>query len=784
MSDRENPEGLESWVQVSDGVAQGWVFGEQKIEAIRAIARGRAWPGDYGLPRPDVGLAFPAVAGAERSGFRITLPKAAGAVQLEAKLAGKWRIFYSTDSDAAGDDLTWLQYLATRARLSLTGKRARTRARFEGLERGYVCWIDQPVDWRRVSRRFELSGWCFPKDGEPIRGIRVCIGEKSYAGRHGLSRPDVVAVYGERLGAMQSGFRVEVRVPRHSVASLRLEACNGGGEWKEVFKKQIRVAPASRREESKDDSEGRSYESWIKLYDALTLTDRVEIRNQIRSLKTTPRFSLVMSLANSPVKAVEASLRSLRAQIYPHWQLFVRSNESSSAQVARLLLRYAKVDPRIQIGGEGVETQSDFVGRLHEGDELAETALSFFALEIDRQPETQLVYSDEDRLDAKGRRTRPHFKPDWNAELFRAQNYLGGLCVFRTDFYDPRAHAVDDYSLLLACVEKMEPSRIRHVPHVLYHRRSEIVAQPRQVKSAALKKRPLVSIVIPTRDWVQLLEPCVKSILEKTTYPHFELILVDNGSRDAAALAYLEKISRDTRVRILRWDEEFNYSRLNNLAVQSSAAELVAFVNNDIVVRTPGWLEEMVDQVLQPGVGAVGPKLLYPDGRIQQAGVILGAGLHGVAEVAHRGLPQGDSGYFGRANLVQELSAIGAACMLVPREVYLEVGGFDEERLKVAFNDIDFCLKLRARGYRIIYTPNAELFHLEHASRGHENTEGKKQRFDAEIEYMKEKWGEALLIDPAYNPNLSLGEELFTLAFPPRVTRPWAASRRPVAGRR
>jgi len=284
---------------------------------------------------------------------------------------------------------------------------------------------------------------------------------------------------------------------------------------------------------------------------------------------------------------------------------------------------------------------------------------------------------------------------------------------------------------------------------------------------------PTVSIIIPTRDRVELLQPCVQSILQKTAYSGLELIVIDNGSSRPAALDYLAAISRDPRVRVSRQDEEFNYSRLNNCGVQKSNAEFVLLMNNDVNVIESGWLEEMVSHGIQPGVGAVGARLLYPDNRVQQAGVILGAGVHGVAEVAHRGIARGDPGYFSRAILAQELSAIGAACMLVRRDIYLEVGGFDEEHLKIAFNDIDFCLKLRARGYRILYAPQAELYHHEHASRGTEYTEANEQRFIREIQFIKEKWKDSLLVDRHYNPNLSLGNALFTLAFPPRVTKPW-----------
>ena len=268
----------------------------------------------------------------------------------------------------------------------------------------------------------------------------------------------------------------------------------------------------------------------------------------------------------------------------------------------------------------------------------------------------------------------------------------------------------------------------------------------------------------------------MQSLLEKTSYSSFEIILVDNGSRAAATLDYLASISREPRIRVLRQDEEFNYSRLNNCGVRNSSAEFILLMNNDVNVIKSGWLEEMVSHGIQPGVGAVGARLLYPDNRVQQGGVILGAGVHGVAEVAHRGIAQRDPGYFFRAILAQELSAVGAACMLVRREVYLEVGGFEEEHLKVAFNDIDFCLKLRARGYRIVYAPEAQLYHHEHASRGTEYTETNEQRFNREIEFMKEKWKDALLVDRYYNPNLSLHDELFTLAFPPRITKPWRST--------
>jgi GT2 family glycosyltransferase len=799
--------------------AEGWVFSAQdvKIAAIRAIAYGRTWPGEYGLPRPDVELAFPAAKEALRSGFRISLPSLSpsGQLRLEARIAGNWQIFFTT-GHAPGARLRWLDYAQARFRGLFNRSSGHPRVRYEGLDQGYVCWIDQPDDWRRVSSRFRVSGWCFSKEGKPLEGIRVCIGSQCFAGQQGLSRPDVVAFYGARPGAFKSGFEVAVQAARGGVSLLRLEARHSDGLWKEVFRKRIGVSSLNLGRPRAFPS-ATDYQTWIKRYETVGWGDRSRIQKQIRSFRQQPRFSILMTLSDPDAKHLAAALQSVRRQIYPYWELCIALSAPSAQEVRRVIARYTSLDRRIKLcegreGGDAVNealaiARGDFVTLLNGNDRLASTALYFVAREINEHPEIQLIYSDEDKLDTQGRRADPHFKPDWNWTLFLGQNYVSHLSVLRGDLikslgFRGNFGGSQQYDLLLRCADSISPGQIRHIPRVLYHRRTpektiesdsatravqehlertgiaaEVTARPdkgyRRVRYLIPEVRPSVSIVIPTRDMIQLLRPCLESILEKTAYTPFEIVLVDNGSREATALDYLAEVSRDPRVRLFRRDEEFNYSRLNNFGVRKSEANFVALVNNDIRVISSEWLEEMISQATQPGIGAVSPRLLYPDGRVQQAGVILGAGLHGVAEVAHRGLPKGDEGYFGRAALAQELSAVGAACLLVRRSAYLEVGGFDERNLKVAFNDIDFCLKLLERGYRIIYTPYVELYHLEHASRGFENTTSKHQRFSEEIEHMKEKWKHRLLSDPAYNPNLSLGRELFTLSFPPRVTKPW-----------
>ena len=280
---------------------------------------------------------------------------------------------------------------------------------------------------------------------------------------------------------------------------------------------------------------------------------------------------------------------------------------------------------------------------------------------------------------------------------------------------------------------------------------------------------PLVSLIIPTRNGLHLVRRCVKSILKKTTYQNYEILIVDNGSDDPATLQYFKELQSESRVRVLRNDRFFNYSALVNTAVKLARGELVGLINNDIEVISPDWLSEMVSHALRPQVGAVGAKLLYLNETLQHAGVVLGLGLARVGGHPYYTMPRSHNGYFGRATLIQSFSAVTGACLVIRKEIFGEVGGFNE-KLRVAFNDIDFCLRVRESGYRNIWTPYAELYHHESATRGFEDTGEKQARFSKEVEYMKQRWGGLLLNDPAYSPNLSLlPKEDFHLAWPPRV---------------
>jgi GT2 family glycosyltransferase len=401
----------------------------------------------------------------------------------------------------------------------------------------------------------------------------------------------------------------------------------------------------------------------------------------------------------------------------------------------------------------------------------------------------------------------PHFKSDWNPDLLFSQNYICHLCVIqralveRVGGFRKGVEGSQDHDLLLRCIPYARRHQIVHIPKVLYHWRihSQSTASTSDSKSyttdAAIRAlrdyfqahgpeqthieqglvpntyrvrwpvsdpQPLVSLLIPTRDRRELVETAVSSIISKSTYQNFEILILDNDSTEPDALDYFEQIQRrEPRVRVVPYHHPFNYSAMNNYGVSQAKGDILGFINNDIEVISPGWLSEMVSHALRPDIGCVGAKLYYSNKTLQHGGVILGVG--GVAGHSHKHFPPDHPGYFSRLLLVQNLSAVTAACLVLRKGVFMEVEGFDETNLTVAFNDVDLCLKVREVGYRNLWTPYAELFHHESLSRGHEDTPEKQARAHAECRYMIEKWGQKLARDPFYNPNLTLNREDFSL---------------------
>ena len=550
------------------------------------------------------------------------------------------------------------------------------------------------------------------------------------------------------------------------------------------------------------------------------------IRKQIAQFHYSPLISILLPVYNSNLKWLRRAILSVQKQSYPRWELCIVDDASTDRKIWPFLQRCARRDQRIKVirrtenghisaaSNDALHLATgDYVALLDHDDELAPTALYFVALALNKNRDLQLLYSDEDKLDERNQRSEPYFKSDWNPDLFLAQNFVSHLAVYRTDLihrvggFRIGFEGSQDYDLALRCIEQIGPEKIEHLPRVLYHWRagdqstaSDPTAKPYaqeaarravqehlertevagtvvpshdiylQTRYALPNERPKVSIVIPTRDQASSLTKCVDSIFEKTDYPAYELIVLDNESYDSQALEFLAELKKRDGVQVERIDDAFNYSRLNNRGVELSSGTFVALLNNDVEVLNADWLTEMVSRAMQPKVAMVGARLWYPNGTLQHGGVILGAG--GIAGHAHAGLRHGDPGYFARAHLAQDVSAVTTACALVKREVYLKLGGLDEN-LAVTFNDVDFCVRLREAGYRIVWTPYAELIHHESASRGFDNSAPKQVRFLAEVDYMKSKWGDILQRDPFYNPNLSLDENLFTLAFPPRTAKPW-----------
>ena len=457
----------------------------------------------------------------------------------------------------------------------------------------------------------------------------------------------------------------------------------------------------------------------------------------------------------------------------------------------------------------------EYVALMDHDDLLAANALYEVAAEINSHPDAQLIYSDEDKIDQQGHRYEPYFKPDWNPDLFLGQNYLSHLSIysstavkavggFRTGF-----EGSQDWDLAMRVIDKIDPKSIRHIPKVLYHWRAipgstalvlseksytidaarkalvehfERVGQAAEVlpvngghwriKYPVPQPPPLVSLIVPTKNAVALLRQAIESIVSHTSYSNYEIIVVDNGSDDPATLDYFKQLEELKAVvaRVVTYPGPFNYSAINNYAVAQAAGELVGFLNNDVEVINSDWLNELVSQAMRPGVGAVGAMLYYPLDTVQHAGVILGLG--GVAGHPFKQFPRGNEGQMNRLRLVQNYSAVTAACLVVRKDRFLKVGGFDEKNLPIAFNDVDLCCKLLKAGLRNVWSPYAEFYHHESATRGAEDTPAKQARFKTEIDYMTSTWG-FCWNDPAYNPNLTLIGEDFTRAYLPRTQKPW-----------
>lgn len=573
----------------------------------------------------------------------------------------------------------------------------------------------------------------------------------------------------------------------------------------------------------------RAYSHWIGSFDSLRDSDRQRIREIIRTWPNPPLISVLLPVYAPPERLLRRAIESVLKQIYPYWELCIADDLSPSPTTRRILEEYRAKDDRIRVtyrsenghisraSNSALDLATGaFIALLDHDDEFAEHALFLIAREIVSNPDAGLVYSDEDKINEDGHRFDPYFKPDWNPDLLRSQNYISHLGVYRADLvragggFRPGFEGSQDWDLALRITERLADNQIRHVPHVLYHWRTTVgstalghsekgyvleaskktlsehlvrmnlAAEVMMATGSHFRVRyrlpsqpPSVTIIIPTRNQVNLLRQCISSVRERTEYGNLDILVVDNESDDPETLDYLSTISAEAGVTVLPYPYPFNFSAINNFAVRYARGEIVALINNDVEVDNPDWLEELVSHAVRPRIGAVGALLFYPDGTIQHGGTVLGMG--GVAGHAYHRYPRGTLGYFSRAALIQNLSAVTAACLAIRKSVYQEVGGMDERNLPVAFNDIDFCLRVQAAGYRNLWTPFASLFHYESATRGRDDLPETKLRFLREKNYMLGRWGALLQHDPTYNPNLSLQHSFPRATENPRVLPPWLA---------
>lgn len=567
------------------------------------------------------------------------------------------------------------------------------------------------------------------------------------------------------------------------------------------------------------------YNLWIERYERRSHQALSEIRERISSIQKPPLFSIILPVYNSDLSLLRECIDSVLQQHYPYWELCIADDCSQDPRVRAEIRALAAKDERIKYvfrsknghisraSNSALELATgEWIALLDHDDIIPSHALYQMTEAILSHPEAKLFYSDEDKIDELGNRCEPYFKSDWNERLFFEQNMISHFGVYDRQLIEKIGgfregyEGAQDHDLALRFIEQIAPDHIVHVPEILYHwritpgstaKRSDeksyaIGASVKAVKDAIKRRNlnasveanpgigycrlkfapssePQVSIIIPTRDGLDVLKPCIQSICDRTDYKNYEIIIADNQSKARETLEFFNHLEHEKIARVIKYDKPFNFSAINNFAVDKCTGPLICFLNNDTEIIAKDWLSEMVCELQQPGIGAVGAKLLYSDRTVQHAGVILGVGVKdGVAGHGLLGIGQHEGGYFSYGLLSRETSAVTAACMLTTREVFETVGGFNEQDLAVAFNDIDLCLKIREAALKIIWTPHALLHHHESKSRGQEDTPEKQARFTKEVEYMLRTWGEKLKLDPYYNPNLSLNARTYSLSTNPR----------------
>lgn len=556
------------------------------------------------------------------------------------------------------------------------------------------------------------------------------------------------------------------------------------------------------------------YGPWYEVY----IPDEETLEKQRKhKFKKTPLISIAVPAYQTPTEFLKQMIDSLIAQTYPNWELCIANASPDNEEMQRVLADYAARDSRVRFCnlkenlGIAENTnqafamaKGEFLGLLDHDDLLAPNALYEIVQALQEHPQADTFYTDEDKVTTElDEHFQPHLKPDFNLDLLRSNNYICHFFVVRKTIVDKvggfrqEFDGAQDHDFIFRCVEEAS-GRVGHVPEIVYHWRTHKASTAdnpaskmyafdagKRAIEAHLKRvgvegevshtpdlgffrvkypvhgEPMVSIIIPNKDEKESLQACIESIREKTEYQNYEILIIENNSTSEEIFHYYKELSRDPKIRLLRWKKEFNYSAINNYGVRHAKGDYLLFLNNDVTVITPGWIKEMLGVCQRGEVGVVGVKLIYPDNTIQHAGCVIGIG--GIAGHMFVDMPANRTGYLHKASILQDMSAVTAACMMMKRSAFEEAGGFTE-KLSVAFNDVDLCLKVRKNGSLIVYDPYVQLYHMESKTRGAEDSEAKVRRFQEEIEYMRCQWIDILRKgDPYYNKNLSLTKWNYSL---------------------
>ncbi|MGM0259110.1 glycosyltransferase family 2 protein [Enterococcus sp. AZ102] len=698
-------------------------------------------------------------------------------------------------------------------------------------ENELIVYIDT-IQQDKKQKSYLITGWALDPVTKTVPKISIASAH-DHVTIQSVYRSDVIMAQ-KLSGNLEAGFQLEV-----TRSASKLELVFQSGEQKRIETIDLtQVYPAIPGRETNWQKQVQNMKRVVRYYqkNGLKATlnrmkkqqvkqqeedypaflatneqwDVEEIRSEIATFSYQPKISILMPVYNVEEEWLTKCIQSVQGQFYENWELCMSDDASTDPNVKPLLEKFVAQDDRIKVvfrqdnGHISKATNSaleiatgEFCALLDNDDELAPIALYEVVKTLNKNPELDLIYSDEDKIDMQGNRFDPAFKPDFSPDLLLGTNYISHLGVYRTTIlhqingFRVGYEGSQDYDLVLRFVEQTTPERIAHIPKILYYWRilptSTAADQStkgyafdaglkavqdalvrRKIKGTAthaagnglfdvhyeILKEELVSVIIPTKNGYDDMKRCLESIVEKTTYPNYEIVVADNGSDDVRMKELYEQYTHilGEKFQVIDLPIPFNYSRINNLAAKEANGTYLLFLNNDTEVITKDWMSKMVSFAQFKRIGCVGAKLYYPNHTIQHAGVVLGMG--GAAGHPHHTYPRGDFGYFGKLEINVNYSAVTAACLMIRAKDFHELNGFNEE-LTVAFNDVDLCLREQALGRDNLFLHGVELFHFESQSRGYENTPEKQARFEKETAYMYDKWGKLIENDPYYNPNLT-----------------------------